>query len=51
MHAALEFYARHGFRDLQAPVGRTGHEHNDRWMMRTLRASAREMLRGGGVYV
>jgi putative acetyltransferase len=51
MHAALEFYGRHGFRDLQAPVGRTGHEHNDRWMMRTLRASAREMLRGGGVYV
>ena len=40
MHAALEFYGRHGFRDLQAPVGRTGHEHNDRWMMRPLRASA-----------
>ena len=40
MHAALEFYGRHGFRDLQAPLGRTGHEHNDRWMMRTLRASA-----------
>ena len=40
MHAALEFYGRHGFRDLQAPVGRTGHGHNDRWMMRPLRASA-----------
>jgi putative acetyltransferase len=40
MHAALEFYGRHGFRDLQAPIGRTGHEHNDRWMMRPLRASA-----------
>jgi len=51
MHAALEFYERHGFRDLQAPVGRTGHEHNDRWMMRSLRASAREMVRGGAVYV
>ena len=51
MQAALEFYGRHGFRDLRAPIGRTGHEHNDRWMMRTLRASAREMLRGGGVYV
>jgi putative acetyltransferase len=51
MHAALEFYGRHGFRDLQKPLGQTGHEHNDRWMMRTLRASAREMLRGGGVYV
>jgi len=42
MQAALEFYGRHGFRDLQAPIGHTGHEHNDRWMMRTLRASARE---------
>src|SRR5882672_2552935 len=51
MHGALEFYGRHGFRDLQAPVGRTGHEHNDRWMMRSLRASAREMVRGGAVYV
>ena len=46
MQAALEFYGRHGFRDLQAPLGRTGHEHNDRWLMRTLRASAREGLRG-----
>jgi putative acetyltransferase len=40
MQAALEFYGRHGFRDLQAPMGRTGHAHNDRWMMRPLRASA-----------
>ena len=40
MQAALEFYGRHGFRDLQAPVGRSGHGHNDRWMMRPLRASA-----------
>jgi putative acetyltransferase len=40
MHAALEFYGRHGFRDLQAPLGSTGHEHNDRWMVRPLRASA-----------
>jgi len=46
MQAALEFYGRHGFRDLQAPLGRTGHEHNDRWLVRTLRASAREGLRG-----
>jgi putative acetyltransferase len=45
MQAALEFYGRHGFRDLRAPIGRTGHEHNDRWMMRPLRASARETLR------
>jgi putative acetyltransferase len=40
MQAALEFYGRHGFRDLQAPLGRTGHGHNDRWLMRPLRASA-----------
>jgi putative acetyltransferase len=40
MQAALEFYGRHGFRDLRAPIGRTGHEHNDRWMMRPLRSSA-----------
>jgi putative acetyltransferase len=40
MQAALEFYGRHGFRDLRAPVGRTGHGHNDRWLMRELRASA-----------
>jgi len=50
MQAALEFYGRHGFRDLQAPLGRTGHEHNDRWLMRTLRASAREGLRGSLAY-
>ena len=50
MQAALEFYGRHGFRDLQAPLGRTGHEHNDRWMMRPLRASAREGLRGNLSY-
>jgi len=50
MQAALEFYGRHGFRDLQAPLGRTGHEHNDRWLMRTLRASAREGLRGGAMH-
>ena len=46
MHTALEFYGRHGFRNLQAPLGRTGHEHNDRWMMRGLRASAREWVGG-----
>jgi putative acetyltransferase len=40
MQAALEFYGRHGFRNLQGPLGRTGHEHNDRWMLRGLRASA-----------
>jgi putative acetyltransferase len=50
MHAALEFYGRHGFRDLQAPLGRTGHGHNDRWMMRSLRASAREQIPAGVSY-
>ena len=40
MQAALEFYGRHGFRDLQAPLGQTGHGHSDRWLMRSLRASA-----------
>jgi putative acetyltransferase len=44
MHAAREFYGRHGFQDLQAPLGRTGHEHSDRWLMRPLRASARHSL-------
>jgi putative acetyltransferase len=41
MQGALAFYARHGFRDLESRVGATGHEHNDRWLMRPLRASAR----------
>jgi putative acetyltransferase len=42
MQAAIEFYGRHGFRDLREPIGRSAHPHNDRWMMRALRASARE---------
>ena len=46
MQEALEFYGRNGFRDLRAPTGRTGHEHNDRWLMRPLRASARSMDNG-----
>ena len=45
MHAALEFYGRHGFRSLREPVGRTGHGHNDRWLMRGLRASAAVAVR------
>ena len=36
MHAALAFYARHGFRELPSRLGATGHEHNDRWMLRSL---------------
>jgi len=50
MHGALEFYGRHGFRELEAPLGRTGHGHNDRWMMRGLRASTREIVCGGAGY-
>ena|SRR5689334_16175026 len=41
MRGAIGFYRRHGFRDLQAPLGSTAHQHNDRWMIRALRASAR----------
>jgi putative acetyltransferase len=43
MQPALEFYDRHGFHDLQSPLGNTGHAHNDRWLMRPLRPSARTM--------
>lgn len=46
MQGALQFYARHGFVNLREPLGRTGHEHNDRWMMRPLRASARHWMGG-----
>jgi len=41
MQGALEFYGRNGFQDLRAPIGETGHAHNDRWMVRPLRATAR----------
>jgi putative acetyltransferase len=37
MGRALRFYARHGFRDLPSRLGCTGHEHNDRWLLRSLR--------------
>jgi len=50
MRAAREFYGRHGFRDLSSRLGETGHEHNDRWLVRPLRASAREMVREGVAY-
>ena len=46
MKGAIEFYFRHGFRDLEAPLGNTTHRHNDRWMLRALRASARMTLDG-----
>lgn len=45
MQAALAFYSRNGFKELNSPHGSTGHEHNDRWLMRPLRASARDRTR------
>jgi putative acetyltransferase len=44
MQPALQFYGRHGFQDLKRPLGETGHRHNDRWMIRPLRASARQWV-------
>jgi putative acetyltransferase len=38
MDKALELYARNGFVNLPGALGSTGHPHNDRWLMRTLRA-------------
>ena len=36
MDQALAFYSRHGFVTLPAALGRTGHGHNDRWLLREL---------------
>ena len=44
MQPALEFYGRRGFRALEAPLGRTGHGHNDRWLLLPLRASAKRWV-------
>jgi len=33
MSTAIAFYERNGFRRLAAPLGQTGHEHNDCWML------------------
>jgi hypothetical protein len=38
MDKALKLYARNGFVDLPGALGSTGRAHNDRWLMRTLRA-------------
>ena len=46
MQGALRFYSRHGFINLREPLGSTGHDHNDRWMLRPLRASARHWVNG-----
>ena len=39
MAAALALYDRHGFRRLGAPLGSTGHGHNDRWLILGLQPS------------
>jgi putative acetyltransferase len=36
MTTAIAFYERNGFRQLPAPMGNTGHSHNDFWMMLSL---------------
>ena len=36
MTAAIAFYEGHGFQRLPAPMGRTGHNHNDYWMLMSL---------------
>ena len=33
MTTALALYERHGFQRLQAPLGETGHRHNDCWLL------------------
>ena len=43
MDQALKLYARNGFVELSTAVGRTGHGHNDRWLMRELAAPQEAM--------
>jgi putative acetyltransferase len=38
MDQALKLYARNGFVNLPGALGSTGHTHNDRWLVRSLRA-------------
>jgi len=38
MGTAIAFYERHGFHRLRAPIGQTGHHHNDCWMLLDLQA-------------
>lgn len=37
MSTAIAFYERNGFRRLPAPIGETGHRHNDFWLMLSMR--------------
>ena len=48
MERALAFYSRHGFATLSAPLGRTGHGHSDRWLLRSsLRRTLTQSGKGG----
>ena len=38
MNQALKLYSRNGFVELKRAIGDTGHAHNDRWLMRDLKA-------------
>jgi putative acetyltransferase len=40
MSVAIAFYERNGFSRLTAPIGETGHTHNDCWMMRAMGTTA-----------
>jgi putative acetyltransferase len=39
MRGALAFYMKHGFKRLSAPLGSSGHEHNDCWLLRPVESS------------
>lgn len=39
MRQAIRFYESHGFVQLAAPIGDTGHSHNDCWLIRDLSAT------------
>jgi putative acetyltransferase len=45
MDQALAFYSRHGFVTLPAALGRTGHGHSDRWLLRELKVSGMRPIR------
>lgn len=40
MSTAIAFYERNGFRRLGAPLGQTGHSHNDCWLMLDMATTA-----------
>ncbi|HXS20159.1 MAG TPA: GNAT family N-acetyltransferase [Steroidobacteraceae bacterium] len=44
MGTALSLYESHGFRQLEAPLGSTGHGHNNRWLILGLQPSGTRSL-------